>query len=193
MIAKQFLEQNYTKKGFSAHDIAQQLGCSDSKVTYWSQKHNITKRSISDAIYLKSNPNGDPFKFKKPKSQKDVFLWGLGLGLFWGEGNKADVHAVRLGNTDPDLIKKFIEFLIVIYDIDTSKLTFGLQIFSDTPKDEALDYWCSELSVSKDKFQKVIITKSNKKGTYKSKSLNGVLTVYFSKSPIAPALNTFQI
>lgn len=45
------------------------------------------KRSISDAIYAKRNPGGDPFTVVSPSIVSDAFLFGLGTGIYWGEGS----------------------------------------------------------------------------------------------------------
>ena len=73
-------------------------------------KYGIKRRSISDAIYEKHNPNGDPFSIKEVTTIEEAKLYGLGVGVYWGEGNKANKHSVRLGNTDPDLILRFVDF-----------------------------------------------------------------------------------
>jgi hypothetical protein len=177
---KEMLKREYLQKGQSAADIAKRYGCSETKVNYWINKFGIKKRSISEAIYLQKNPNGDPFVRKEINSIKKSFLYGLGLGLYWGEGNKSNKLSVRLGNTDPLLLKMFIRFLVEIYGIDTRKLRFGLQIFSDTSAEESLSYWSKELGYSKTLFQKPVITASRGKGTYRKKLKYGVVTVYFN-------------
>ena len=179
MIEKEVLEKLYFKDGKSMKDIAKQLGCSQHKVEYWMQKHILKIRTISDAVYLKNNPNGDPFKFVPPKNAKETELFGLGLGLYWGEGTKADKGAVRLGNSDFMLIEKFIEFLVEIFSIRRSDLKFGLQLFNDVSTVEALDFWRKKLKIDKSQFYKTVITKSRAKGTYRKKSKYGVLTVYY--------------
>lgn len=184
MIDKAYLESSYVLKKMSVSQIAFEYGCSQNKITYWLQKHKIRKRSISDAVYIRSNPNGDPFLYQKPRSDEEWFLYGLGLGLFWGEGNKMSKNSVRLGNTDVDLLRNFLFFLKVIYQIEDEKLRFGLQLFSDIPKEKALNYWSARLGVPRRKFQKVVVTKSIKKGTYKKKSEWGVLTIYFSNTKL---------
>lgn len=184
MITKTFLKTKYTKEKKSVRIIAKELGCSESRVTYWLLKHGIQKRTISEAIYTLANPDGDPFLFKKPKTSKDWFIFGLGLGLFWGEGNKVNKHSLRLGNTDPALVKLFIQFLQKIYQIDTDRLRFGLQIFSDINPQEALAFWQEYLQISSNQFFKTIITKSTRPGTYKKRNQYGVVTVYFSKSKL---------
>ena len=81
----------------SVHAIARELNCSDGKINYWLEKHFIPKRSISDAIYTKHNPNGNPFSLKILKTNSDSFLFGLGLGLYWGEGTKKILERSVLG------------------------------------------------------------------------------------------------
>ncbi len=159
-------------------DIATELHCSLHKVQYWMQKYAIKIRSTSDAIYLKNNPDGDPFKFSPPKTLSQAELFGFGLGLYWGEGTKADKTSVRLGNTDPELIAKFIEFLVKIFGVKREALHFGLQLFNDLPKNTAMDFWQKKLRINSSQFYKTIVTESRGKGTYRKKSKYGVLTVY---------------
>src|SRR5256885_1058329 len=102
---KEDLSRLYTKEGKSVYEIASLYNCSQNKVNYWLAKFEIKKRTISEAIYQKRNPDGDPFLFKTPETLKSMLLFGLGLGLYWGEGNKKNKNTVRLGNTDPRLIK----------------------------------------------------------------------------------------
>ena len=177
-IAKTVLENLYITQKKPSREIAQHLSCSEHKVDYWLAKHGIHKRSLSDAIYLQRNPNGDPFSFNNPKNSKEWFLFGLGLGLYWGEGTKKNKTAVRLGNTDPALVKKFLEFLYRIYSVREGKVRFGLQIFSDMRPEQALSFWCSYLGVSRKDFGKVIVTPARSIGTYREKTKHGVLTVY---------------
>ncbi len=160
-------------------EIAKIFRCSLNKIKYWMEKHNIPIRSIGEAIYIKHNPKGDPFKINKLITSDDFFLFGLGLGLYWGEGNKANKISVRIGNSDPALLKKFIEFLFMAYNIKKEDLRVGLQIFSDINPNEALKYWIEQLKISKRNFQKVIVTPSRGVGTYRKKSQYGVITLYY--------------
>lgn len=184
MLDKERLNKLYIGQGKSKQEIAKLLNCSLHKVSYWMEKHAIKTRSISDAIYLKHNPNGDPFKFKKPKNINEAVLYGLGLGLYWGEGTKADSHSVRLGNTDPKLLKRFVEFLIRFFGINKQRLRFGLQIFTDISIEEAIDFWVKELKIKRHQVYKPIITLSGSLGTYRKKSRYGVLTVIFSNTKL---------
>ncbi|TSC71242.1 MAG: Uncharacterized protein G01um101449_9 [Parcubacteria group bacterium Gr01-1014_49] len=176
---KMVLEKRYIRDKKSVHDIARELRCSQGKINYWLKKHSIQKRSISEAVYTKYNPNGDPFSFKMPRTSESSFLFGLGLGLYWGEGTKVNLHSVRLGNTDPHLTRTFITFLRKIYDVDESRLRFGLQIFRDMNQKKEEQFWQHFLKISPRQFYKTINTRSGSIGTYRAKSKHGVLTVYF--------------
>ncbi len=104
----------------------------------------------------------------------------MGLGLYWGEGAKRGNGGVRLTNTDPKLLKKFIQFLQTIFFVDKDRLKFSLQIFSDIDEGEAQNYWIKELNIRRSQFYKTIISKVRNKGTYKYKSEHGVIIVYFN-------------
>lgn len=110
--------------------------------------------------------------------------YGLGFGLFWGEGNKKDEYAVRLGNTDPKMIKYFLKFLRKFYHIKEEKIRFGLQIFGDMDVHKAEQFWISELGVSSKQFMKTIVTPVRGSGSYRQKTKYGVLTVYFSNKKL---------
>lgn len=179
MIPKEKLRYLYKNRKKSQQEIAKIFGCSFSKVRYWVDKYRIQTRSISEAIYTKHNPRGDPFKVKKPKNMKEAVLFGLGLGLYWGEGTKANLDSVRLGNTDPKLIKKFIEFLTRLFGVKRSDFRFGLQVFTDVSVKSAIDFWVKELRIKKQQLYKPTITISGSIGTYRKKSKYGVLTVHY--------------
>lgn len=175
------LQVLYVKKRLSVSMVAEQLGCSQGQVDYWLSKYGIQKRSISDALYQKLNPKGDPFVVCSPQNVREAILYGLGIGLYWGEGTKSNVGSIRLGNTDPRMISKFIEFLVVFYRVDRERLRFGLQIFGDMNERNTLAFWCKTLQVPRSQFhKKVIVTPYRGKGTYRKKSQHGVVTVYFN-------------
>lgn len=189
IISKQILSYLYIEKGKSMKEIAEKLHVSLHKVAYWMEKYKILRRSKSDATYTKRNPNGDPFLFQPPKTVKEGILFGLGLGIYWGEGTKADLGSIRVGNTDSDLLMVFIECLEKIYGIKREKIHFGLQIFSDTSPDEAVLFWSKKLDIKKSQFQKtIVVTPTRGKGTYKKKMKYGVLTVYVHNKKLRNAL-----
>lgn len=164
----------------SVAEIAKILNCSQNKINYWLKKFEIPKRSLSEAMYCFKNPLGDPFALRQPKSFEEAILFGLGLGIYWGEGDKRGKNGIRLSNTDPRLIKSFIRFLKTFLGIDKNRLKFSIQIFSDISPLESLKYWMKELKMKKEQFYKPQVIKVRGKGIYKYKSKYGVIIVYFN-------------
>ncbi len=179
-VSKKFLVDLYINKKKSSAQIARYFKCSQNKINYWLNKYDISKRDISEAVYQMKNPNGDPFNQTHPRTLADGILFGLGLGIYWGEGLKRGKGGLRLTNTDSKMIKKFIDFLVKFYKIDRNKLRFSIQIFKDINSTDALNYWCKELCVKKEQFYKTIISKVRGEGTYKYRSEHGVIIVYFN-------------
>src|SRR3989344_8051785 len=127
--------------GLSMKDISDKEHLSYPSVRYWINKYKIPRRTWSDATYVKRNPDGDPFKIKKRLNKKDIGLKNLGLGIYWGEGDKSPNNtSVRLGNTDPFLIKKFREFLLKIYRVKKKKIQYGLILFNDIQESVAVSF-----------------------------------------------------
>lgn len=175
-ISKEKLYALYSS-GRSMTDIAKDLNCSLHKVAYWMNKHGVDRRTRSEASYLKANPNGDPFSIKGKLTPKEMFLYGLGIGIYWGEGEKTSRNAVRVANTDPFVIKKFVQFLLEICQLEKRKLIYNLICFNDSNPEEVRKYWAKELCVSTEKFGKIVQIPAQGKGTYKKKSKFGVCIV----------------
>ncbi len=183
-LTKKKLEELYVKDKKSTADIAKIFKCSERGINYWFKKYNIPKRTISEAVYIKCNPKGDPFKFIPPKNLEDSKLFGMGIGLYWGEGNRANKNTVKLGNSDPALMRIFIKFLIKFFRIEKKDLRFHLHVFTDININEAYKYWIGELKIKKDQFYKPTVTITGKLGNYRNKSEYGVLTVYYGNTKL---------
>src|SRR3989344_9464253 len=172
------LRNLYLKGKKSVAEIAKVFNCSERGINYWMTKYNIPKRTISEAVYIKRNPKGDPFEVRSNFNDKEIKLKGLGLGIYWGEGDKSPNNtSVRLGNTDPFLIKKFREFLRKIYSVKEEKIKYGLILFNDSKESTAVNFWKKYLGIKRKQLGKITIIPPQGKGTYKRKSKCGVLIV----------------
>jgi len=138
-------------------------------------KHDIPRRSRSEAAYVKHNPDGDPFKIKKLKTKEDFELFTLGVGLYIGEGSKTK-DVVALANSDSRIIKAFLKFLRELCGVGEAKITTELNIFDDIDLEVAINYWMKVTQIPKSRFGKPIVRKS-RGGMYKDKSKYGTLTV----------------
>ncbi len=159
-------------------EIAEKERCSHSSIRYWMGRYDIPRRSWSEATYIKRNPKGDPFKIKQRLNKSDILLRGLGLGLYWGEGDKSSNNTqVRMSNTDPYLIKKFRDFLAKIYSVKEEKFKYSLAMFNDGDKIKAVKFWKGHLGIERNQLGKIIVIPPQGRGTYKEKNQFGVITI----------------
>lgn len=166
------------RQGNSAAQIGNELGLSWRKVIYLMQKHNIRRRSRSEATYRKLNPKGNPFKIKRNLSAGEKELKTLALGLYLGEGTKSNSISVRLSNSDPNLISIFLKFLRDICGVKIQKIKLWLTLHSDiSAVEEAESYWSQCLSIPSAQFSKSVIINHRGNGTYRKKFPYGTVTV----------------
>lgn len=182
LMKEKFVNQVRTlyAEGHSLTEISIRLNCSIHKVIYWMQKTGISRRNHSDAAYLKYNPSGDPFNIKSITTLGDAKLFGLGVGIYWGEGDKKSPHSIRVANTDSAILLSFIKFLTVICGVKKEKIHFSIVCFNDSDPILVADHWSKVFEISREKFGKIVQIPPQGKGTYKRKSEFGVCTVTVS-------------
>lgn len=176
MIAKSLLTSKY-KSGLSMPQIAKELHCSVNKIVYWMRKHHITRRSHSESAYIQLNPNGDPFTLKTHLTRKELFLFGIAIGIYLGEGNKVEKHSLRVSNTDPHILHLFLQFLKQICQFDSNRISYSIVAFNDSNIQTVRSYWANQFNIAPEKFGKITQIPPQGKGTYRHKSQFGVCTV----------------
>jgi hypothetical protein len=176
MVTREKLKKLY-EGGLSMMEIAERKKLPHSSIRYWMGRYNIPRRSWSEATYVKRNPRGDPFKIKQTLNKSEILLKGLGLGLYWGEGDKSNNTQVRMSNTDPYLLKKFKEFLVKICGVKEEKFKYSLVIFNDGDEFEGIKFWKSHFVIKRHQLGKIINIPPQGKGTYRKKNQFGVLTL----------------
>lgn len=92
--------------------------------------------------------------------EKLIFL----SALYWGEGSKRDFS---LTNTDPELIKVFVEGLNGILGIKAEDFRVSIRIYEDLDKEKCLTFWSGITGVPVKKFVNVDILKGKKSGKLK--------------------------
>ncbi len=171
------LEQLYYGSKFSMQQVAEHFGCSINKVAYWMQQYGFARRTWSDATYVYRNPAGDPFVIHMPETAEEWKLFGVGIGLYMGEGAKTGFN-VALANSEASIHRTFILFLKRFCGIDPTRLVAELHLHSDCNVQEAISYWADELGIDRDQFSQPYVHPA-RRGTYKHKSNFGTLTIRF--------------
>jgi hypothetical protein len=181
--SKEVLGLLYYERGLSMAQIAEQLACSVNKVAYWMDKHGLSRRDIGKAIYLRQNPTGDPFDIQIPKSEDELALFQLALGLYIGEGKKRDKEQVALSNSDPRVIRVFLRFLRQICGVNEKRIWAWINIFDDADLELAKEYWLYVTNLSPEQFHASVV-RSRRKGTYNQLSKYGTLSVGISSTKL---------
>jgi hypothetical protein len=179
MIKKEKISKMYLEEKLSMAQIANKLKLSSSVIRYWLDKNKIPRRSRSEAInswYL-TELHKKPFQLKTKFSYSDENLKTAGIMLYWGEGAKSE-NVVKFTNSDPAMIKVFLQFLRNICGIDESRLKALVHIYPDHNEKELILFWIKKTGIPKNQFYKSYLHE-RKKGTYKNKSEWGTLTINY--------------
>lgn len=182
MLTKEYLIDLYQTQSLSIGKIVRITGVSRDSINQYLDTYEITRRTRSETAYLQ---HGKTFNIKSDLKGDELILYGMGIGLYWGEGNKVDPYSVRLGNTDSDLIITFVNFLKIICGVKDSDIKYGLQLFNDIDEEVAVEFWLKTLNCTRESFHNTIVKiPPQGKGTYKHKSMYGVLQIYVSNKKL---------
>ena len=93
-------------------------------------------------------------------------LFGLGLMLYWSEGDKKVQNGiVRISNIDFRLLRFFVAFLKKLCRVPTEKIKIWLLLYPDLNEEACKAYWSKKLNISLNQFTKAqfILGKSKMK------------------------------
>ncbi|MBU1147115.1 MAG: hypothetical protein KKD11_02085 [Candidatus Omnitrophica bacterium] len=167
-------------QGLSMKEIATILKVSKSSISAWVHDIELTDEALigiknqkrlgrekSRQTRLSNIANRNIALFGRckdeilPISKRD--MWIAGLMLYAGEGRKtarvSDQH-IELVNSDPNILRMFINFLIYVCFVPKEKIKIRLFLYEDIDLKEAQRYWSSELNIPLNQFQKAFIKQS---------------------------------
>lgn len=82
-------------------------------------------------------------------------VWRAGVVAYWAEGGKS--QELRFANSDPDLIRLFLDWIGRYLDVPISDLTVRLHLHSGQNEQERKRFWSLELGIPIAQFQKTYI------------------------------------
>jgi len=104
-------------------------------------------------------------------------LFVTAVAAYWGEGDKATSSIVRLANTDPKMIKLFLDFLVLFCSVPKDKIRGALYIYEDLDDVICRQYWTKMTGI--EHFHKTMVLPSR----HKTKKLPyGTCTVLVSNT-----------
>lgn len=108
-----------------------------------------------------------------------VFQKSLLSMLYWTEGTKYEkMGGLRFTNTDPKLVKLFVELLKYSYKIDPSLLRVALHIHYYHKIKIVKKFWSTHLNIPESQFNYVYIKKRSATKRYR-KNFMGICIIYY--------------
>lgn len=150
----------YYRRKFSMREVAERFGVSPDAVVYFMRRHNLPRRSFSEI-------NRDRFEKKKPSFETRKGLNAIerelkvaGTMLYWGEGYKSErASFVDFANSDPSMVKVFVNFLRKIYKLNESKFRVLLYCYADQNVPNLIRFWSELTGIPKKQFTKPYVRK----------------------------------
>lgn len=193
------------KRGLSYSEILKKIPVAKSTLSLWlrsiglakSQKQRLTEKKLAamrrgwEARRRKRLLITEEIKTKARNEIGKISkreLWLIGTALYWAEGakEKDKSMAVKFSNSDPQMIKLFLEWLLKICKIPTENIYFEIYLHKNAVnrKKEVQNYWTETTNFPLSQFQKIIWKKHNLNPKRKNigKSYYGQLRICVRKS-----------
>lgn len=101
-------------------------------------------------------------------------LFITGVSLYWGEGDRATEHQVKIVNTDPKMIRLFVYFLQKVCNVPQERIRAYILLYPDLAEKECRTFWINESTLPSVNFGKSTVIQ----GRHKTRRLrHGVCTV----------------
>ena len=158
------------RKGYSLNDIKKETNVGYGTIYRYIKNVSIDPQYIN--LWLAKRKSSTyrmqkAEKLAKEKAKKSVMelsererLLFL-VALYWAEGNKGDFI---ITNSDPLLMKVFVQGLIKIFNIKMDEISVSIRIYDDLNQHSCKLYWSKEIGVPIDNFRSANILEGKKLG-----------------------------
>ncbi len=182
------------KKGMSYSQIKQSINVSKSTLSNWLYPMPLSEERIKelrDNSPMRIERCRNTKRLKREAKLEETYRWSAneigklskrefflcGLFLYWAEGGKTQNGTACLTNTNPNMLKFFLQWLD-IFNIPMSKIRVHLHLYSDMDVKKQEKFWSEELKIPLIQFKKSYIKYSLSSDiTYKNGFGQGTCTV----------------
>ncbi|HXK35627.1 MAG TPA: hypothetical protein VJZ52_01120 [Candidatus Paceibacterota bacterium] len=163
---------SYRKRGYSIKELSRLLNIAKSTASLWSRDVSLTnegKERLLTRIKLGQYNSAEKKKSHTAEVNKEIYkeaenvLGNISISpgfgkllcamIYWCEGSK-DSNSVRFTNSDPKLIKRFLQLLKNGYGIKWRKVKVRLHLHSYHSQKKQTDFWAKELKIPTAQFYK---------------------------------------
>lgn len=195
------------EKQMSYSQIRKTLKVSKSTLSYWLKDYPLSEEKIKELQrkgWKKSEASRERFrntmrekkekelkeiyqsqkKFILPLNKRDLFI--AGLFLYWGEGTKCRMDTLDITNSDPSVIKFFIDWLKKALFVPKNKIKIQLLLYSDMDINKEMRYWSKTLEIPLTQFNRPYIKKtSSQRINHKGSFGHGTCKARIGNTPLA--------
>jgi hypothetical protein len=150
------------RKKRSYNFIAKELGIAKSTVSYWlaqNKESQAIKRNLvlEQRIWSRKHMTkiaraaSKRWAIWRAKARDDArkefpelitnSLFVAGIVMYWGEGDSKPQNPLRLSNTDPRMIRLYVQFLCNVLKVPPEKIRLTLILYPDLHNDRCRLFW----------------------------------------------------
>lgn len=198
-MAKKDLKQKVIKlrmQGMSYSQIKKELSVSKGTLSGWLKEYPLSESRIK--ALRDNNPQRierfrntmarkkeERLEIAYKKAAKDIGKLNnremliAGLFLYWGEGSKTSDATTALTNTNPAILRFFIDWLKLL-GVRKSDMKVKLHLYSDMNIEETKKWWSKKLGIPLSQFRKSYIKRTvQSQAVYKGYLRYGTCTVIY--------------
>ena len=149
----------YWNKQYNIDQVAKRLGVSYRSLYDFMNKNDIPRRLPTEANYVVSRSKPQ-FRIREKLSMSDDKLRVAGIMLYWAEGTLKG-QTVDFVNSNPEMIRIFLQFLRHVCGIDDRRLRLYLYTYSYLDLEKTKNYWKNITGISLSQFTKPYIREGN--------------------------------
>lgn len=186
--------------GMPVKQIAAKLGVSVSSVSLWTRDIELTveqrKRNLDSAQEIRARKWSEAHRERRRRYQEQgreraragELLHRGGCMLYWAEGSK-ERNSVVLANSDPNMVRYFVEFLRECFQLDDRDFALRLNVYLGNGHSlrEIEAHWLELLDLPRSTLRTHTVNHfpTSSSGRKKNKLPYGVCTVVVNKTSIA--------
>jgi transcriptional regulator with XRE-family HTH domain len=174
--------------GWSVREIERHLGVSRSSASLWVRDIQLTEEQIAELHRRSATSPGQLAgaaanaalgRARRTGYQREGRarartldqLHLAGCMLYWAEGDKGR-QAVRMANSDPELLRLFLRFLRRCYGAETDRISVTCNLFADhiDRQHEIEDFWLRTLELPRSCLRKSVVNVYSKYSQKKRKN-----------------------
>ncbi len=148
-------------------------------------ENEVSKVHMQDLNKVRGENLRQQYRLARDEARKEfenlkynpIFI--AGIMLYWGEGDKVNPNGVKLSNTDSEMIKLYVFFLMKICNIPIERIKAQVLIYPDLDDLECRTFWSDASKLPIENFTKTTVIE----GRHKTKRLaTGICLITVSSS-----------